>query len=100
MGAVHGLATDDLLPAVAHQLGAPCDFLIERAEAGDEVYRRLVTEGHLDHCRSLLRPPHFGVETQPRVAAVARSPNARFGPITPSSGPRPRFFSLLRRDVG
>jgi hypothetical protein len=28
-----------------------CDFLIERAEAGDDVYRRLVAEGHLDHYR-------------------------------------------------
>jgi hypothetical protein len=49
LAAAYGLPIDDLLPTVAHRLEAVCDLLIERAEAGDDAYRRLVAEGHLDH---------------------------------------------------
>jgi hypothetical protein len=51
LGASYGLPIDDLLPTVARRLEASCDLLIERAEAGDNAYRRLVAEGHLDHYR-------------------------------------------------
>jgi hypothetical protein len=49
--AAYGLPRDDLLPTVVRRLEAVCDLLIERAGAGDEAYRRLVAEGHLDHYR-------------------------------------------------
>jgi hypothetical protein len=47
----YGLRMDDLLPAVERRLDAVCDLLVARAAAGDEAYRRLVAEGHLDHYR-------------------------------------------------
>jgi hypothetical protein len=47
----YGLPTEDLLPTVVRRLEAVCEFLIERAEAGDDTYQRLIAEGHLDHYR-------------------------------------------------
>jgi hypothetical protein len=47
----YGLPTDGLLPTVGLRLDAVCDLLLARAAAGDEAYRRLITEGHLDHYR-------------------------------------------------
>jgi len=47
----YGLPMDDLLPTVTRRLEAVCDFLMARADAGDDAYRRLITEGHLDHYR-------------------------------------------------
>jgi hypothetical protein len=49
--AAYGLPMDDLLPTVVRRLQAVCALLIERSEAGDVDYQRLVTEGHLDHYR-------------------------------------------------
>ena len=51
LGVAYGLATDDVIPTVARRLEALCELLIERAEAGDDAYHRLVAEGHLDHYR-------------------------------------------------
>jgi hypothetical protein len=51
LGTAYDLPTDDLLPTVARRLEAVCALLIERAEAGDDTYQRLITEGHLDHYR-------------------------------------------------
>jgi hypothetical protein len=47
----YGLPMDDLLPTVERRLEAVCEMMVERAAAGDEAYRRLVAEGHLDHYR-------------------------------------------------
>ena len=47
----YGLPTADLLPTVVRRLEAVCELLIERAEAGDDTYQRLIAEGHLDHYR-------------------------------------------------
>lgn len=47
----YGLPLEDLLPTVARRLEALCELLIARAEAGDDAYRRLIAEGHLDHYR-------------------------------------------------
>ena len=44
----YGLPMDDLLPTVGLRLEALCDVLMTRTAAGDEAYRRLVAEGHLD----------------------------------------------------
>jgi hypothetical protein len=49
--AAYGLPLDDLLPTVVRRLEATCALLVERSEAGDAAYQRLVTEGHLDHYR-------------------------------------------------
>lgn len=49
--AAYGLQLDDLVPTVVRRLEASCALLIERSEAGDAVYLRLVAEGHLDHYR-------------------------------------------------
>ncbi len=65
----YGLPMDDLLPTVGHRLVALCDLLLARAGAGDEAYRRLIAEGHLDHYR---REAAFvrchAVEWQPSTA--------------------------------
>lgn len=49
--AAYGLPLDDLVPTVGRRLEASCALLIERSEAGDAIYQRLVDEGHLDHYR-------------------------------------------------
>jgi hypothetical protein len=49
--AAYGLPMDDLLPTVERRLEAVCALLIERSEAGDTAYRRLIDDGHLDHYR-------------------------------------------------
>src|SRR4051794_9665807 len=49
--AAYGLPMDDLLPTVVRRVEAVCALLIERSEAGDRAYQRLVAEGHLDHYR-------------------------------------------------
>ena len=51
LGAAYGLPMDDLLPTVVRRLEATCTLLVERSEAGDAAYQRLVAEGHLDHYR-------------------------------------------------
>ena len=51
LAAAYGMPMDGLLPTVVRRLEAVCDILVERAAAGDEAYRRLVAEGHLDHYR-------------------------------------------------
>lgn len=51
LATAYGMPTDDLLPTVERRLEALCNLLMERAAAGDEAYRRLVAEGHLDHYR-------------------------------------------------
>ena len=51
LGSAYGLQIGDLLPTVVRRLEAVCELLIERAEAGDDTYQRLIAEGHLDHYR-------------------------------------------------
>jgi Ser/Thr protein kinase RdoA (MazF antagonist) len=51
LAAAYGMPTDDLLATVERRLDAVCQLLMARADAGDEAYRRLVAEGHLDHYR-------------------------------------------------
>jgi hypothetical protein len=65
----YGLSMDALLPTVEHRLDAVCDLLVARAEAGDEAYRRLVAEGHLDHYRrEVAFVRRHAAEWRPRTA--------------------------------
>ncbi len=65
----YDLPMDDLLPTVEQRLSATCDLLLARADAGDEAYRRLITEGHLDHYRrEVAFVRRHAVEWQPHRA--------------------------------
>jgi len=65
----YGLPMDDLLPTVGRRLDALCELLVARAAAGDDAYRRLIAEGHLDHYRrEVAFVRRHAVEWQPRKA--------------------------------
>ena len=65
----YGLPLEDLLPTVARRLDATCDLMLARANAGDDAYRRLIAEGHLDYYRSEVAfVRRHAMEWQPRDA--------------------------------